>query len=169
MNEREGKSGRMWWTNPECRAFTRRVVELIRVHLYRGKYEPPSRAIWHWSGDWQRREVEEKKGARNCCLESEDLPCKRGQFICWHQSWEPVRLGMASSPFHFILNPNAGISWYFDCTSWKIIASGSSTVNLLIGTSTYTMMQLGIYWHFLVSYHIIIEIKSPIKPSVGIV
>ena len=50
MNEREGKSGRMW-TNSECRAFTRRVVELIRVHLYRGRYEPLSRAIWHWSGD----------------------------------------------------------------------------------------------------------------------
>ena len=60
MNEREGKSGRMW-TNSECRAFTRRAVELIRVHLYRGRYEPPSRAIWQWSGDWQRREVEEKK------------------------------------------------------------------------------------------------------------
>ena len=24
---------------------------LIRVHLYRGRYEPPSRAIWQWSGD----------------------------------------------------------------------------------------------------------------------
>ena len=40
MNKREGKSGRMW-TNPECRAFTGRAVELIRVHLYRGRYEPP--------------------------------------------------------------------------------------------------------------------------------
>ena len=31
MNEREGKSGWMWWTNPECRAFTCRAVELIYV------------------------------------------------------------------------------------------------------------------------------------------
>ena len=50
MNERESISGRMW-TNPECRAFTRRAVELIRVYLYRGGYEPPSRAIWPWPGD----------------------------------------------------------------------------------------------------------------------
>ena len=31
------------------------------------------------------------------------------------------------------------------------------------------MMQLGIYWHFFVSNHIIIEIKSPTKPSVKVV
>ena len=31
------------------------------------------------------------------------------------------------------------------------------------------MMQLGIYWHFFVSYHIITEIKSSTKPSVRIV
>ena len=67
MNEREGKSGRMR-TKLECRAFTRGAVELIRVHLYRGRYEPPSRAIWHRSGGWQRREVEEKE-ARNYCLD----------------------------------------------------------------------------------------------------
>ena len=44
MNEREGKSGWMWWTNPECRAFTCRAVELIYVLLYRGRYKPPPTA-----------------------------------------------------------------------------------------------------------------------------
>ena len=107
MNEREGESGRMWWTNPECRAFTRRAVELIRVHLYRGRYEPPFGTGKEIDNDGR---LKKKKGARNYCLESEDLPCKRGQFICWHRSWEPVKLGTASSPFHFILNPNAGTS-----------------------------------------------------------
>ena len=30
--------------------------------------------------------LKKKKGARNYCPESEDLHCKRGQFICWHRS-----------------------------------------------------------------------------------
>ena len=87
-------------------------------------------------------------------------------------SIEPVKLGTGAcscrvDPFHFFLNLNAGISIVGHCVG-QFNGQRSSDRYLHL-PDTGTILQLRIYWRFFVSNHIITEIKSPTKLSIGII